>query len=72
MKKVLFVVLILAMLLSGCIDRNPANAVERAVYGPIAAVLIAANPGDAVITDDPKHVVRVYLLVWGWEWEHER
>ena len=68
MKKRLVILLVLAALLSGCIDRQPPTVLETIVYTPIAAVLRALNPGDAIHTNNPKEVVRLYYVVW----EHDR
>ncbi len=65
MKKRLVILLVLAALLSGCIDRAPSNPVEKIVYTPIAWALHALNPGDTYWPNqDPKQLVRLYWEVW--------
>ena len=66
--KRLLTLLISAALLTGCIDRNPPNALETVVYTPIAGILRALNPEDAIHTTNPKEIVRLYYIVW----EHAR
>ena len=68
MKRLLLTLLILAALLSGCINRTPPTPLEVVIYTPIAAVLRTLNPGDALFDANPKEVVRLYYVFW----EHDR
>lgn len=66
--KRIFCALILAFCLTGCINRNPPNALETVIYTPIAGILRALNPEDALFDANVKEIVRLYYVVW----EHDR